>query len=135
MAERIPPNPYSPYADANPNARHLIASFLGSLPEVGVLTLAGCGRMAVVPAEPLTDVTDLLLAGRTGELPPGLCADCVGVAAGDGEPLPPVPGTCRDCDSPSSHGDLCALCRHELHSKWWPTRDQTADDTDKSEEG
>lgn len=119
---RVEPNPFSPYADARPTARHLIPSFFGALPEPGVLALAACERMTVVPADSLTDVTDLLRAGRIGELPPGLCADCVGVAAGDGDPLGPVPGTCRECGSGSSHGDLCALCRQDRHEEWWPKR-------------
>ncbi|MFV2172292.1 hypothetical protein ACFHW2_12090 [Actinomadura sp. LOL_016] len=126
MTDRVESNPHSPYADANPNARHLIPSFFGLTPGPGVLALAACGRMAVVPAEALTDVTDLLAAGRTGELPPGLCADCIGAATDTGRPLPPVPGTCRECGSGSSHGDLCALCRQEAHEAWWPTRDHAA---------
>lgn len=123
--DRVPPNPASPYADANPDFRHLVPEFFGCTPDPGVLALVACGRMAVVPAEPLTDVHDLLTAGREAELPPGMCADCVGAATGTAAELPPVPGTCRECDSPSSHGDLCALCRQDAHEKWWPTRDQT----------
>ena len=125
MSERVAPNPYSPYANAIPNARHLLPSLFGLLPTPGGLAPTGCERMAVVPDEPLEDVTDLLLAGRTRELPPGLCADCVGVAAGGGlaEDFPRfAPAICRECGGHSSQGEWCALCRQDLHDEWWPTR-------------
>lgn len=129
MSERLAPNPASPYADAKPNTRHLLPSLsVFGTPIPGKLVPTGCGRMAVVPTEPLGDATDLLLAGRVGELPPGLCADCIGVATGSENELPPVPGTCRECGSGSSHGNLCALCRQELHEQWWPTREGVRSD-------
>ncbi|WP_067184543.1 hypothetical protein [Microtetraspora niveoalba] len=118
----ITPNPYSPYADADPKCRHLIPCLFGLSPEPGVLALAACERMAVVPDGSLTDVTELLMAGRTENLPPGLCPACITVATCKGTPDRQPPATCRECDGGSSHGDLCALCRQDLHEQWWPTR-------------
>ncbi|MFG1857548.1 hypothetical protein ACGFJT_37335 [Actinomadura geliboluensis] len=126
MTARVAPNPHSPYADADPDARHLLPSLFGLALAPRGLALTGCGRMAVVPEEFLADLTDLLMAGRVGELPPGLCGDCIGFATGTASELPPVHGTCRKCGSGSSHGDLCALCRQEAHEAWWPTRGSQA---------
>lgn len=121
----VAPNPHSPFANAHPMVRHLLAGFLGIAPEPGSLAITGCGRMAVTPDEALTDVTALISAGRVGALPPGLCPHCVGVAAGEELPddyprLPPA--VCRECRGQSSQGVLCALCRQDFHDKWWPTR-------------
>lgn len=125
MTERVTPNPHSPYANAHPNARHLLPSFLGLAPTPGGLALTACDRMAVVPLEPLGDATDLLRAGRIGELPPGLCPSCVGAVVGEeppeGDPRLPTQ-VCRECECPSSQGEWCALCRQELHEAWWPSR-------------
>ncbi|MGI5223552.1 hypothetical protein [Actinoallomurus sp. CA-142502] len=127
MAERLTPNPYSPYADADPATRHLLPSLLGARPKPGGLCPAACGGLAVVPEGTLGDITDLINEGRTAELPPGFCLTCLAVATGR-EPEPPgTPGVCRECGERSSHGDLCALCRQDLHDAWWPTREQEAD--------
>ena len=123
MAERIAPNPHSPYADADPNYRHAVPSIFGIMPPAGGLVPAACGRMTVVPVEPLQN------AERPG-LPEGFCPACIDVMNG-GRELPHNLGTCRDCGKASSHGDLCALCRQDLHDEWWPTRDAvTGGDTD-----
>lgn len=129
MTERIAPNPYSPYANALPDARHLLpVLFFMPPPPPGTLALTGCDRMAVVPVDLLKDVTELLSAGRAGELPPGLCADCVSAATGEGRVAghpQAAPAVCEHCDGPSSQGRWCALCRQELHDAWWPTRERT----------
>lgn len=127
MADRVPPNPYSPYADADPDVRHLIPAFFGLGPKPGALALTGCERMAVAPEEKLTDVTDLLIAGRISDLPPGLCPVCISVATGEGVAGGDGTGECRECGAGTSHGDLCALCRQDLHEEWWPTRKAVAD--------
>jgi hypothetical protein len=121
----VSPNPYSPYANAHPDARHLLPSFLGALPAPGGLALTGCDRMAVVPDESLTDVTALLRARRFASLPPGLCPTCVAAAAGEQPEQPTAlpPTTCQECGGGSSQGEWCALCRLELHDAWWPTRE------------
>lgn len=123
MTDRIKPNPYSPYADADPDVRHLFPSFFGNLPTPGGLALTGCERMAVVPEETLTDVTDLLDAGRISDLPPGLCPVCVSVATGEGSAGGDGADVCRECGARTSHGDWCALCRQDLHDEWWPNRE------------
>jgi hypothetical protein len=115
MTERIAPNPYSPYADADPTYRHAVPSLFGTLPTPGGLTVVACGRMAVVPTEPLQDA-------ERPDLPEGFCPACITVMNG-GRELPTERGTCKECGHGSSHGDLCALCRQELHDTWWPTRD------------
>ncbi|TDD31666.1 hypothetical protein E1287_25740 [Actinomadura sp. KC06] len=125
MTRCVSPNPYSPYANALPNARHLVPGFLGATPVPGVLAPTACDRMAVVPTEPLEDVTDLLIVGRATSLPPGLCTTCVGAAVGEEPPEddPRIrPTTCRECGGASSQGEWCALCRQSLHDQWWSTR-------------
>lgn len=114
---RITPNPYSPYATADPTTRHILPSPI-FFPQAaaGVLAPTACERMAVVPEEPLRDA----LAGD-GTLPEGLCPACVTVMQG-GQPPARVSSECRACESPTWHGELCALCRQEKHEKWWPTR-------------
>lgn len=110
---RIAPNPHSPYADADPQYRHIFPTiiFFGD-PEPGALLTAGCERMAVVPSEPLRNAAD-------GGLPDGLCPACL--AAMRGEELPedirPV-AQCRECESPTHHDGLCALCRQTNHDEW-----------------
>lgn len=121
MTTPITPNPYSPYADADPNTRHLIPTLFGP-PAAGNLILTACGGMAVVPPEPLGDASDALAAGRLDDLPPGLCPVCVSVATGQAPEPDGIPGTCRDCGMDSSHGDLCALCRMDQHDAWRANR-------------
>lgn len=117
---KIAPNPFSPYANADPEYRHLIPSLFGIAPKAGVLALTACDRMAVVPEEPLTDATDALDAGAG--LLDRLCPSCVAVAQSGDRPIPPRPNECRECGSLGSQGVICALCRQELHDAWWATR-------------
>lgn len=117
----VTPNPYSPYADADPQYRHLFPTItIFGDPIPGGLALAGCERMAVVPVEPLQDAN----AGD-GTLPDGLCPACL--AAMRGQELPDDAQqvtNCRDCDSRTDHDGLCAVCRQEAHEDWWPHREQ-----------
>lgn len=119
----LTPNPHSPYADADPRYRHLLPSLFGIAPEAGVLCLAACGGMTVTP-ETLGDATEALSDGRLSDLPEGLCPTCVAVASGQQDEARPDSQNCTSCDGTSSHGDLCALCRQELHDAWWPTREE-----------
>lgn len=101
----VAPNPYSPYADASPEYRHVFATpvFFGD-PVPDVLMIALCERLAVVPETPLQDPN-----ADDGTLPDGLCPACL--AAMRGEELPedirPV-GNCRDCGCSTDHDGLCA---------------------------
>lgn len=116
----IAPNPHSPYADADPNYRHIFAAFtfFGD-PHPGGLVPTACERLAVVPEEPLRDAN----AGD-GTLPDGLCPACLAAMRGEELPEDIRPVTdCRECESRTEHDGLCALCRQEKHEAWWPTRD------------
>ncbi|WP_370667071.1 hypothetical protein [Streptomyces sp. IBSBF 2507] len=117
----LTPNPHSPYADADPNYRHLLLAFFGD-PCPGVLCPTACERLAVVPEEPLQDPH----AGD-GTLPNGLCPTCVAVTQGGDEPRHPVTD-CRECEAVTDHDGLCALCRQEKHDEWWPTRANAAEE-------
>lgn len=114
------PNPYSPYADADPLYRHTIPVLMPSLfgePAPGTLSLTGCEHLAVVPDEPLRYVADPDQA-----LPAGLCPACVSAMHGDAPPQ----GTatdCRRCESSTRHNGLCAQCRQEQHADWWQASD------------
>ncbi|WP_225825647.1 hypothetical protein [Streptomyces naphthomycinicus] len=114
---KVDPNPHSPYADADPNYRHIFATiaFFGD-PAPGRLVPTACERLAVVPEEALRDTH----AGD-GTLPDGLCPICVAVMQGGDELRHPVTG-CRECEAVTDHDGLCALCRQEKHDAWWPTR-------------
>lgn len=116
--KRVEPNPYSPYATADPDLRHMFVPFFGGIPDAGVLALAECERQAVVPADTV-DCTDAVMEGRLTDLPPGLCPVCITVATGQGEPGQQHPETCRRCEGVSSQGEWCAMCRFELHEEWW----------------
>lgn len=119
MSTRIAPNPYSPYADANPSLRHLFTSLLFfPHPAPGVLAPAACGGMAVVPADRLNLTPE-------SDLPDGLCPACVAEMRGEHTPLSIPPAECRECESDTRHADLCALCRQEKHDVWWTTRRTT----------
>lgn len=114
---RLAPNPHSPYADADPETRHIFPSpifFPDAKP--GGLALTACEGMAVVPEQ---------LAGTWSgaELPEGLCPACVTVMQGGQLPKRPS-SQCGECGSATWHGKLCALCRQDLHEAWWPTREQ-----------
>lgn len=108
---RIEPNPRSPFADADLRYRHIFLSrAFFPAPQPGVLALAECDRLAVVPTEPLRD------ALADGELPDGLCPACL--AAMRGEKLPadvrPV-SDCRECSSRTDRDGLCVMCRMDGH--------------------
>ncbi|MGW0486189.1 hypothetical protein [Nonomuraea sp. NPDC003214] len=115
--QMLRPNPYSPYATATLSGRHVFPSFLGASPLPGVLGLAHCERMAVVPAEPLSGL-DL------DQPQPGLCQACVNAAIGLAAPARQEPQDCQECGSVGSQGRWCALCRQDLHDHWWAARGQ-----------
>lgn len=110
------PNPYSPYADADPLYRHIFPSVLPSLfgePAPGALAETGCERMAVVPDEPLQFADD------PDAVPPaGLCPACITAMHG-GQLAPATVSECQRCESTTRHVGLCALCRQEKHTDWW----------------
>ena len=123
----VAPNPYSPYATADPDSRHLIDGLFGP-PEPGSLIPTACERLAVVPDEPLT------AAGNAGPCwPEGICPECIraydaqmaGREYTDDRPVT----DCRECEGRTAHDGLCAECRLEKHEAWWPTRDTTAKET------
>ncbi|MFD9948805.1 hypothetical protein ACFWYW_46860 [Nonomuraea sp. NPDC059023] len=120
MADTISPNPYSPYATAEAGLRHSIPSFLGLLPDPGVLCLATCERMTVAPDEGVN--RDVLNDIAAGTLPDGMCPACIAVATGQAEPDRIARDRCTECGGASSQGQWCALCRQELHEAWWPNR-------------
>jgi len=112
----VAPNPHSPYANANPEYRHIFPSpIFFPTPNPGVLAPAACELMAVVPA-------DLIETEPGAALPDGLCPDCVAVMQGGAPPKHPS-SRCGECDAATWHGALCALCRQEKHDEWWPTRE------------
>jgi len=111
MADRLTPNPYSPYATANPDIRHILPflAFLGD-PKPGSLVLTGCEYLAVAPEQ--TTGTQ-----PGADLPDGLCPACVAAMNGaDGANRPASP--CRECGIRTTHDGLCALCRAEMHDEW-----------------
>ncbi|MGW3847152.1 hypothetical protein [Streptomyces fagopyri] len=110
------PNPYSPYADADPLYRHLLPTLLPSMfgePAPGALVVAGCDRMVVVPDEPLRAADE-----PDAELPAGVCPACIAALRGD-RPAPATAVECQRCESTTRHTGLCALCRQEKHADWW----------------
>lgn len=107
--DRLAPNPSSPYADADPQYRHIIPSFFGLMANPGSLSTTACGRLAVVPTEPLRDVESV------DSMPPGMCPTCWHVAMEGGiAPEWPI-GRCRECGTLTRHDGLCAVCRREAH--------------------
>ncbi|MFC7909031.1 hypothetical protein [Streptomyces nigra] len=106
------PNPYSPYADADPLYRHTFLSFGLGAPKPGVLVPTDCERLAVVPDETHP------LALDPEQLPAGLCPTCIGAARGDLILSYPAMD-CRRCESRTHHNALCAQCRQEAHADWW----------------
>ncbi|MFB8101327.1 hypothetical protein ACFC3O_00570 [Streptomyces sp. NPDC056007] len=118
MADRIAPNPPSPYATADPNTRHLLPGLFGE-PRPATLAPTGCDRLAVVPAEALR------AAGDSNAFPPGICDTCIAAwyAALRGQELPDDRPTtdCRECQSQTRHDGLCALCRQDAHEEWTRT--------------
>lgn len=111
---RIEPNPYSPYATADAQWRHIFPALdVFGPPRPGALTVAGCERLAVVPNEPLR--AD---AGHP-ELPDGLCPMCVAAMRGEDLPEDARPESqCRECTGWTHHDALCALCRMQAHEEW-----------------
>lgn len=110
------PNPYSPYADADPLYRHTFPTILPSLfgePAPGALAETGCERMAVVPDEPLQFADD-----PDAEPPTGLCPACITAMHG-GHLAPATVSECQRCESTTRHIGLCAVCRQEQHADWW----------------
>ena len=103
---RLAPNPHSPYANADPDTRHIFPTA-----KPGVLALTACEGMAVVPEQLAETRPDAVL-------PDGLCPDCVTVMQG-GQPPKRPSSECGECGSPTWHGVLCALCRQEKHEAWW----------------
>lgn len=110
MTEKLSPNPPSPFATADPAFRHAIqAPSWPALPVAGVLAVMGCARMAVVPDE-------LTVLDRQAP-PQGLCPDCAMSAAGI--LLPEQESVdCEQCDAPTRHGDICAMCLQDGHDAW-----------------
>ncbi|MGW6502933.1 hypothetical protein [Nonomuraea angiospora] len=112
---RVEPNPYSPYATAAADVRHLFAvpSWLMASPRPGTLTPTGCGELAVVPEAPIKI--------EPGEpLPEGVCPTCVSARNADVVVTPTLTDAdCQECGLRTAHGALCALCRSLLHDYWW----------------
>lgn len=120
MTTKIEPNPHSPYANADPGLRHAYPSFFGAVPEPGLLTVTGCRRMAVVAESTPRDVLDEIAAGR---LPEGMCPICIEAATEGEQGISSLPAQrCRECGGGSTQGEICALCRQELHGVWWSSR-------------
>ncbi|SDH67916.1 protein of unknown function [Sinosporangium album] len=124
-SQALAPNPYSPYATADPATRHVFPALFGIAPQPNVLALAACEQLAVVPAEPLIDADP-------SALPAGLCPTCVDAVK---DCPPPRRGgqvaACRFCEMQTTHdGAVCALCRQEFHDDWQrirPLSDTTPD--------
>ncbi|MFI6274287.1 hypothetical protein [Streptomyces sp. NPDC050988] len=120
--KRVPPNPYSPYATADPTERHLFPTLFGP-PTPGTLHPAGCHGLAVVPDEPVEVAPD------AESLPDGLCAACTaalrGLAVPDTRPL----SACEKCVQGTRNNGLCAVCRTDAHQLWTRVRTATAPHT------
>ncbi|MGI5286599.1 hypothetical protein ACQEVF_25125 [Nonomuraea polychroma] len=112
---RVEPNPYSPYANADPDVRHLFAvpSWLMASPRPGTLTPTSCGALAVVPEAPIK-----ITPGDP--LPEGVCGACARAHAADTVVARTGPLTdCQECGLGTTHGAICAMCRGDLHEAWW----------------
>ncbi|MFG2699550.1 hypothetical protein [Streptomyces sp. NPDC048386] len=111
----VQPNPYSPYATADPRVRHLFPTLFGP-PEAGALLPTGCRDLAVVPDEPQEIVPP------AEQLPAGVCPGCAAALRGlvvfDSRPV----AACRNCDGETRHNQLCAVCRADAHELWVATR-------------
>jgi hypothetical protein len=112
----ITPNPYSPYADAEPGKRHLFAIPVFVIevpPQPGELLPTGCGRLAVVPDDVRETTPD-------AAIPDGVCERCTAALRNDAplkddRPLTP----CAQCARPTSYDGLCTACRYHAHEQWW----------------
>lgn len=109
-ADRVTPNPPSPYATADPTTRHVFGVLFGADPQPGALALTLCDELAVVPADPLQFADEV-------PLQPGMCETCVLVVHGKNliRTRPQPPGNCAECGSSTDRGQWCALCRMDLH--------------------
>lgn len=125
----VTPNPYSPFATADPSLRHIIPvlRLLNAAPIAGGLSTTGCGQLAVVPA----DVIEV----RPGHPFPAIaCRACIAAMNADridnpaAERLP-----CSNCESLTPYPGLCILCRQERHDAWW-TEQAHADAAQRAEE-
>ena len=133
MTETVAPNPYSPYATADPERRHALPvpallAASGATPAPGTLALTSCGQLAVVPA-------DVILVEPGATFPPIACPPCLEALAADRIDEPPREiELCPECDRPTPYG-LCILCRQERHDAWWTEQahaeaQQRADEAD-----
>ena len=118
MPTVLPPNPYSPWADAMPGQRHIFAvpehiAAASITPLPGTLHHTSCGFLAVVP-------TDVLEIDAHREVPVNTCPGCFeAMRAGVPRALRCEPMPCTDCGATTLHTGLCALCRQERHDEWW----------------
>ena len=109
------PNPYSPYATADPGLRHLFPTLFGP-PAPGALQPTGCYALAVVGDQPIE------LDPTADQLPDGLCTECVAHMRGHDAPETRPFTNCRGCGADTRHNSLCALCRAEAHELWQTIR-------------
>lgn len=107
----VDPNPYSPYATADPNARHVLDILLPVGVKTGRLSLTACGNLAVVPEE-LTSLKE------TDTIPKGMCKPCLEVAVNGQEVEMREMTPCIECQTMTEHGGICAVCRMEGHDNW-----------------
>lgn len=109
----IPANPYSPYATAAADVRHVASTVLvDTKPVVGTLALTACGHYAVAlgedpPVNPVGGASD------------GVCPACMQSLRGDPpHDLHDVFAVCEECGLKTRHGRWCGLCREDLHDTW-----------------
>lgn len=111
----VPPNPYSPYATANPAERHLFPT-LFTPPTPGTLMPTGCNHLAAVPEETVE-------VDPTAEtLPDGLCATCIATMRGLTVPDFRPETDCLNCGHTTRNNLMCAVCRAKAHQLWAQTR-------------
>lgn len=115
----VSPNPPSPHADADPRYRHILpAPASQGAPDPGLLLSTSCGRLAVVPDEPLR------LATGTS-LPAGLCTACLAALRGEELPIDIRPISDCSCGRTTERDGRCTTCRQHDHAAWWHTRQAT----------
>ncbi|WP_330348150.1 hypothetical protein [Streptomyces sp. NBC_00582] len=110
------PNPYSPYATADPYASHLFPTLFGP-PEPGALLPTACFHLAVVRGQPPTEIDP-----ATEQLPAGLCTVCVDHMRGRDIPESRPFTACQGCGADTRHNGMCAVCRAEAHELWQNVR-------------